>query len=216
MAGLSDYMENKWVDALLRNQAFSSPVNVYVALITCTNGVRQNATTYAVNNTIAVLANDGRYHLYKCTAITTGTTAGSQGTLYPGLANEVIVDSGATFTEQDSVLDTGAGTFVEVSGGAYARVAVATSLANFSGTQGAGTTVASTGTGGQSSNNVAVTFPTSTAAWAAAPAMVWGWALFDASGAGNLLVWGALTSPQNIGIGATPSFSNGQLSVTLS
>ena len=48
----------------------------------------------------------------------------------------------------------------EVSGTAYARVAVTSSLANWAGTQGAGTTVASSGTSGLTSNNAAITFPT--------------------------------------------------------
>lgn len=47
--------------------------------------------------------------------------------------------------------DSAAGT--EVTGGSYARVAVAGSLANWAGTQGAGTTVASSGNTATTSNN---------------------------------------------------------------
>lgn len=64
----------------------------------------------------------------------------------------------------DTCSDAGPGT--EPSGNGYARVAVVASLANFAGTQGSGTTVASSGTGGATSNNGAITFPTSTGAWA--------------------------------------------------
>ena len=53
--------------------------------------------------------------------------------------------------------DTACGT--EVTGGSYARVAVTSSLANWAGTQSAGSTTASTGTSGTISNNAAITFP---------------------------------------------------------
>jgi hypothetical protein len=52
--------------------------------------------------------------------------------------------------------ETGSGT--EVTGGSYARVAVTSSLANWAGTQSAGSTTASSGTGGTTSNNNAITF----------------------------------------------------------
>jgi hypothetical protein len=59
--------------------------------------------------------------------------------------------------------DAAAGT--EVSGGGYARVPITSSLANWAGTQGAGTTAVSSGTSGITSNNGAVTFPTPTGTW---------------------------------------------------
>lgn len=52
--------------------------------------------------------------------------------------------------------ETGGGTVASYTN--YADVSVAASLANFAGTQGAGTTTASTGTGGQTSNNNVLTF----------------------------------------------------------
>jgi len=98
---------------------------------------------------------------------------------------------------------------VEPSGGSYARVAIAASLANFSGTQGAGTTVASTGTDGTGENNVAITFPTSTAAWGNIQS-VW---FMDAASGGN--GWIAIDLPAALNVSAagfTLSFANGQLS----
>jgi hypothetical protein len=94
--------------------------------------------------------------------------------------------------------DTGGGT--EVSGGSYARVTVAASMANFAGTQGAGTTTASTGTSGTTSNNVNVTFPTPTASWGVISYV----AVYDASTSGNLLLWGALTTPKTVNNGDAP------------
>jgi hypothetical protein len=93
---------------------------------------------------------------------------------------------------------------VEVSGGSYARAGVAASLTNFAGTQGAGTTVASTGNTGTTSNNVAITFPAPTANWGS----VTGMAVYDAPTGGNMLIYTALTLPKTVNNGdAAPVFS---------
>ena len=103
--------------------------------------------------------------------------------------------------------DTGGGT--EVTGGAYARVAVASSLTNWAGTQGAATTVASSGATGTTSNNGTITFPAPTAAWG----VITGFAIFDASTAGNMLIYGALTTSKTVNSGdAAPVFSAAALS----
>lgn len=109
--------------------------------------------------------------------------------------------------------DAGGGT--EVSGGSYARVTYASTLANWAGTQGAGTTVASTGAqasgGGPTSNNNAITFPAPTANWGVATHF----AIYDASSAGNLLYWAPLTTSKTINNGdAAPSFAAGALVIT--
>ena len=98
--------------------------------------------------------------------------------------------------------DTGGGT--EVSGGSYARVTVASSLANYAGTQSSGSTTASSGTGGLTSNNGTITFPAPTANWGS----VTHFGVFDASSGGNLLIHGALTVAKTINNGdAAPSFA---------
>ena len=140
MSAISDYLENKIIDWLLRGQTFTPPTTVYVGLLTAAPS------------------------------------------------------------------DAGGGT--EVSGGSYARVAVASSLANWAGSQSAGSTAASTGTGGTTSNNAAVTFPAPTANWGA----VTHFGVYDASAAGNLLFYAALTTPKTINNGdAAPSFAAGAL-----
>jgi hypothetical protein len=53
----------------------------------------------------------------------------------------------------------------EATGGNYARVGVVASLANWAGTQAAGSTTASSGFGGVTSNNNVITFPTPSAGW---------------------------------------------------
>ena len=104
--------------------------------------------------------------------------------------------------------DSGGGT--EVSGGSYTRVAITSSLANWAGTQAAASTVASSGTGGQTSNNAAITFPTPAATWG----LVTHFGIYDAASAGNLLFWGALTISKTINQADTVTFPAASLSVT--
>ena len=144
MTALTNFAENKIIDALLRAQAIGTPATWYVAL----------------------------------------------------------------FTAAPS--DTGGGT--EVTGGSYARVAVTAGLTQWAGTQSAGSTTASSGTGGTSSNNAAVTFPAPTASWGT----VTHFGIFDASTAGNLWVWGALNTSKTINTGdAAPSFAAGALTLQI-
>lgn len=98
--------------------------------------------------------------------------------------------------------DTGGGT--EVTGGSYARVAVTSALANWAGTQAPASTTASSGTTGTTSNNGTVTFPAPTANWGS----ITHFGIYDASTAGNLLIYGALTVAKTVNSGdAAPSFA---------
>ena len=74
---------------------------------------------------------------------------------------------------------------------------MAASLANFAGTQAAGSTTASTGTGGATSNNVEIEFPAPTANWGVATHM----AMCDASSGGNAWIVRALANPKTINAG---------------
>lgn len=98
----------------------------------------------------------------------------------------------------------------EVSGGGYARVAVTSSLANWAGTQGAGSTAVSSGTSGTTSNNNAITFPTPTGAWGQAV----GFGVHDSLTGGTELYYGALAAPKTINNGdPAPSFAAGALTI---
>jgi hypothetical protein len=100
--------------------------------------------------------------------------------------------------------DTGCGT--EVSGGSYARVAVTSSLANWAGTQSSGSTAASSGTSGTTSNNAAITFPTPTANWGS----VTGFCVMSASSGGTTFFRANLTTAKTVNNGdAAPSFAIG-------
>jgi|SRR6185369_1547957 len=144
MAHMSDYLENKLIDWLLRGQTFTAPTTVYIALYT---------------------ANPS---------------------------------------------DTGGGT--EVSGGSYARVAVSSSLSNWAGTQSAGSTSASSGNNGTTSNNGAITFPSPSANWGS----ITGMAIYDASTSGNELFWAPLTTSKTVNNGdPAPSFAAAALTIQI-
>lgn len=126
-----------------------------------------------------------------------GQTFTPPATLYVGLLTGACSDSAA-------------GT--EVSGGSYARVAVVSSLTAWAGTQSAGSTTASTGTGGTTSNNAGITFPTPTANWG----VITHFAIYDASTAGNMLVCQALTAAKTVNNGdAAPTFNAAALTVQI-
>lgn len=124
-----------------------------------------------------------------------GQAYSAPATIYVGLSTTACSDSS---------------TGTEVTGGNYARVGVASSLANWAGTQSAGSTTASTGTGGVTSNNNAISFGTVT--WSGT---VTHWFLSDASTAGNMLFCAALTASQAVSSGNTVQFAAGALTVTL-
>jgi hypothetical protein len=101
---------------------------------------------------------------------------------------------------------------VEVSGGAYARVAITSSLASWAGTQGVGTTAASSGTSGTTSNNNAITFAAPTANWGT----IVGIGIFDAATGGNEWEYGTLTTPKTVNSGEdAPTFSAAALSIQI-
>lgn len=96
--------------------------------------------------------------------------------------------------------DAGGGT--EVTGGSYARVDLPPLDANWT---------APDSTGGLTDNAVAITFPTPSANWGTVVAF----GIFDATTAGNLLVWGPITPNKTINNGdPAPSFAIGALDVT--
>ena len=125
-----------------------------------------------------------------------GQAAPTTTTLYVALYTAAPSDPSATGTE--------------LTGNNYSRVSVTSSLANWAGTQAAASTVASSGTGGQTSNNAAITFPTPSATWGT----VTHFAIYDAATTGNELFWGALTISKTINSGDTVSFPAGSLAIT--
>lgn len=105
----------------------------------------------------------------------------------------------ALFTATPS--DSGGGT--EVTGGSYARVNVPPLDANWT---------AVSATDGATDNAAAITFPTPSANWGTVVAF----GIFDATSAGNLLVWGPIAPSKTINNGdPAPSFAIGALDITI-
>lgn len=112
----------------------------------------------------------------------------------------------ALFTSACS--DSAAGT--EVSGGSYARASLNPSISNWKSTNGT-TSGASSGTGGQTSNAAAITFPAPTGNWGS----ISHFGIYDATTAGNMLICQSLTASKNVSNGdAAPSFAADALTVT--
>lgn len=101
------------------------------------------------------------------------------------------------------------GSFTEVTGVNLARVAVARSLAKWAGSQGAGTTLASSGTSHTTSNNDDIQFAAASANLAA-PASHLG--LFDALTSGNLWAYAPIPGgPLTVLASDTPVFVSGSV-----
>lgn len=97
-----------------------------------------------------------------------------------------------------------AGNFTEPSGGSYARVS--TAAADWS---------AATGTAPATKTNTATkTFTAASATWSSGSNLTH-FGLFDASTAGNLLLWGALGTAKPVLSGDTASFAAGALVLKL-
>ncbi|MDP9487929.1 MAG: hypothetical protein M3Q49_19420 [Actinomycetota bacterium] len=116
-----------------------------------------------------------------------GVNYAPPGTLYVALYTTAPDDAGAGGTE--------------VSGGAYARVAVTNNATNWP-----------AALGGAKSNGVAVTFPQATAAWGTVVA----WAVWDAATGGNMIDSATLSASKTVQTGDTPVFGVGDLKFSLS
>jgi hypothetical protein len=105
-----------------------------------------------------------------------------------------------------------AGGGTEISAGSYARVKTAAgasqALTDWKSTQ--NDSLASTGTGGNTTNTNALTFPTPSATWGT----VTHFGLYDADSGGNLLFYGTLTIAKTINQSDTVTFPAGSLSIT--
>lgn len=207
MAALTNFAENKIVDALWRGQVLGAPATHYFGLIIASRGYSNSIRSTAVSllDTVIPAVPNGR--MYRCT--TAGTT-GAGEPAWPTVNNGTVTDGTAIWTEMNADFEAGTNlTEVSPTGSAYARQAVASSLANFAGTQAPGSVLASTGTNATTSNNAAITYPAPTANWGVIAALV----TFDALSAGNPWTWQFLTVPKTVNnADAAPSIAIGAFS----
>lgn len=105
---------------------------------------------------------------------------------------------------------TDAASGTEASGGSYARAPLAPSTTNWTNTQASGSG-ASTGTGGTTTNNAIISFPTPSATWGT----VTHFGIWDAITTGNMICYGALTTSKTINTSDVVTFPVGTLTITL-
>jgi len=196
MGALTDYSENKWIDHVFRGVSYTAPTVLAIALILASRGYSSNVRSTAVSSGDTVIPTTPNGRIYKCT--TAGTTGSGEPT-WPTTAAGTVTDGTAVWTEQTTALE--AGTFTEVANaGGYTREALNPSTTNWAATNAAAsTTNPSSGTSGTTSNNSAITFPAPTANWG----VIFGAVICDSAtyGAGNVLAYGALTTPKTVNNG---------------
>jgi hypothetical protein len=200
----TQYKQNKKIDNEYRAQSNAFPATRYAGLIVATAGQSPRSTVVTSGQYTVPATLNGR--LYKCT---TGGTTGSGEPTWPVTAGGTVTDGSAVWTEQTTAIY--AGTIPEGSATGYARVAIASSLANWCGTQLGGSTVASTGTGGQISNNAAINFAQVTTSLG----LVVGVGLWDALTSGNCWEVAIQSSgtPTTVGANISPVIAAGTLVV---
>jgi hypothetical protein len=221
MAGKSDFLENLFIDGFFRGGCLTTAGAAGSSAVV--KGIWTATTAYSLGDIVVPHANmtGAGGKLLRCT---TAGTSGSTNTLAVPNPGSTLVDASVTWTAIATIpalnqlyvalltaapSDSGGGT--EVSGGSYARVAVGSTLANWAGTQSAGSSTASSGTGALTSNNNAITFPSPTGNWGVCTHM----GIYDSPTSGNLLYWVALTVSKTVNNGdPAPSFVAAALSIT--
>jgi len=118
----------------------------------------------------------------------------------------------AVYVSRFTADPTNAGGGTEVAGGGYLRVTLLSATSTLSGTQSPGSTSASSGTGGRTSNNAALTWPAPTANQGTTLSL----GVHDAPSAGNLLFWAPVAEPRTVNNGGpAPSVAADDLGITL-
>lgn len=215
MTAQSNILENRLVDGLFRGGAMNSSGTLNSSAVVTgiwTASTAINAGEFYVPH--ANMTGAGGKLLLCEVAGTTGT---NNALAIPAVGS-TLTDGGVTwrivsvipayYTLYFALMTTAptdAGGGVEVSGGNYSRVAVLCSLANLAGTQSAGSTTASTGTGGTTSNNTTLQYPTASASWGTVVAI----AVYDRPTGGNLIDFGNLAASKAIASGDAPFFAAG-------
>ena len=223
-AQASDYLENLMVDGLFRGGCLTTAGATGSTAVV--KGIWAASTAYSLGDIVVPHANmtGAGGKLLRCTTAGTSGTNNALAVPNPGSTlndNTVVWTAIATipaphqlyfglFTVAPS--DSGGGTELTIGVGNYSRPAFACTLANWAGTQSAGSTSASSGTGGSTSNNNAITFPTPSADWG----VIVAFGVFDAASGGHLLWWDNLSVNRTVLNGdLAPTFPIGQFEMTV-
>lgn len=220
----TDFLENMLIDGLIRGGCLTTGGAAGSSAVV--KGIWAATTAYVVGDIVvphgSMTGAGGK--LLRCTS---AGTSGSTNTLAVPNPGSTLTDGSVTWTAVATIPaltgvyvglftvqpdDAGAGG-TEVTGGSYDRVAVACTLAAWSGTQGPTSTSASTGSGGTSSNNGTITFPVPTADWGVCV----GFGIWDAPlvAGGHLLYHAPLGATRTIlNADPAPSFAASALTLT--
>jgi hypothetical protein len=201
--GFTTYANDKILNAYGQSAALGGPATHYVGLLTATTWAATSSYTlgaYVIPTTFgSITGQQGK--IFKCT--TGGTSGGSQPT-WTTTEGGTNADNTATWTEASLLFQAGTFTAAEVAGNNYGRAPVTANSTNFPNASSAEPAVLQNGT--------AITFPTPSAAWGFAV----GFLVSDASTAGNVWAWGAMTSALDCPSGSTPSFGVNALQLQMS
>lgn len=206
----TEFARNKIIDAMIRGQAIGTPATWYIGIFNhpYTSAATSGSTTTVINDTSkSYTTNENAGGVIR---FTSGANSGLARVIASNTATSVTVTS--AFPAAPAATDT----YIimrELVGNGYTRTASASSLAAWAGTQGAGTTTASTGTSGKTSNNADIILPQPTGTdWLRADSV----GFFDAVSAGNLWFASDLTRAKIFYTDDdAPKIRAGDLSVTI-
>jgi hypothetical protein len=207
LASLTTYANQKVQNALWQAAALGGPATWYVGLLVVPNpaGIWTASTAYSAGAYVipttfgSISGQQGK--IFKCT--TAGTSAATQPT-WPTGEGATVVDNTITWTEVSLLFQAGTFTGAESTGTGYARQAVTANSTNFAGATSAEPCV--------TQNATAISGWAPTADWGYAVGVI----LADASTAGNIWDWGAMTSALDCPNGSSPSIGVNALSLSIS
>ena len=201
------YANQKILNAYGQAASLGGPATHYVGLLCVPNPSGQwTATTaystgaYVIPTTFGSISGE-QGKIFKAT---TGGTTGSSQPTWPTSEGGTVTDGTVTWTEVSALFAAGTFTGLEPSGSGYARVAFTANTTNFPNASNAEPSVMQNGT--------AVNFPSPSGDWGLAVGFIFA----DASSAGNVWNWGAMTSALDCPSGSSPSFGVNALSLQIS